>query len=550
MLGKNLKRFWNEPPSGRFLNFKEILRLGISSLGVSFIANFISIYITISNVPLLYDMGNSGTLHATIMYLLASVLALFITPLYGKMMQRTKTKFGRYKPYILFLAPIVAVLGVLAVWSPTSLTQNQRIIYVYMICTPTIFLWNLWYNTFNMFPGVFTPNQQERADIWSPIGLVIGFAPTIMNAVKGLVIAWKGDIWAGRIYGILSAVLGMVCIIALLGVKERVFITEEENKSEKVTALEGLKMIVKNKPLMILTLAICLGSLKNTIDLCWDVMARVKYAGDVQTAVALIGGLSLFVGFAATPNMILLPWMTRKFNNRTILLFWQGCNVTANLVLAIIGFQNFPQGSWSPYVITFLRFVSMFNALGSLQPLMLSEIGDMQQVKSGYRLEGFIQTFAYSLTAVVAQVAAIIPAVIQSKMGFNPANYQVPEGSDKFILDQHYVEIAENYGNVALWISVVSSALMLICLIFYDLDKRKHAEIVKQLKASAVNADEIAQEEGTLHILEKVTDTEEDNLMKELSEEINESDDSATQDTETSADSLEKTDGDSLMEDK
>ena len=192
----------------------------------------------------------------------------------------------------------------------------------------------------------------------------------------------------------------------------------------------------------------------------------------------------------------------------------------------------------------------MFNALGSLQPLMLSEIGDMQQVKSGYRLEGFIQTFAYSLTAVVAQVAAIIPAVIQSKMGFNPANYQVPEGSDKFILDQHYVEIAENYGNVALWISVVSSALMLICLIFYDLDKRKHAEIVKQLKASAVNAEEIAQEEGTLHILEKVTDTEEDNLMKELSEEINETDDSATQDTETSADSLEKTDGDSLMEDK
>ena len=164
-----------------------------------------------------------------------------------KMMQRTKTKLGRYKPYILFLAPIVAVLGVLAAWSPQSLTQNQRIIYVYMICTPTIFLWNLWYNTFNMFPGVFTPNQQERADIWSPIGLVIGFAPTIMNAVKGLVIAWKGDIWAGRIYGILSAVLGMVCIIALLGVKERVFITEEENKSEKVTALEGLKMIVKKQ---------------------------------------------------------------------------------------------------------------------------------------------------------------------------------------------------------------------------------------------------------------------------------------------------------------
>ncbi|MDE7336491.1 MAG: MFS transporter, partial [Clostridia bacterium] len=522
-LGKNLKRFWNEPPSGRFLNLKEILRLGVSSLGVSFIANFISIYHTISNIPILYDMGDAGTLHATAMYLAASVLALAFTPLYGKMMQHTKSRFGRYKPYILFLAPVVAILGVFAVWSPNSLDQTQRIIYVYMTCTPTIFLWNLWFNTFNMFPGVFTPNQQERADIWSPIGLVIGFAPTVMNAVKGLVIAWKGDIWAGRIYGLLSAVLGLICIIALLGVKERVFVTEEEEKKEKVSAIEGLKMIVKNKPLMILTLAICLGSLKNTIDLCWDVMARVKYATDVNTSVALIGGLSLFVGFAATPNMILLPWMTRKFNNRTILLFWQGCNVTANLVLALIGFQNFPQGSWSPYVITFLRFVSLFNALGSLQPLILSEIGDLQQAKSGYRLEGFIQTFAYSLTAVVAQFAALIPAAIQYAMKFNPANYQVPEGvTGEVILSPENIQIAENYGNVALWISVVSSALMLICLIFYDLDKKKHAEIVEQLKSTAVNIEEMAKEEGSLNFLEDVTDTKEDKSIKDLVNESNE----------------------------
>ncbi|MDE7079177.1 MAG: MFS transporter [Clostridia bacterium] len=557
-LGSNLKRFWKEPPSGRFLNLKEILRLGVSSLGVSFIANFISIYITISYVPILYNMGNSGTLHATLMYLAASVLALIFTPLYGKMMQRTKTKLGRYKPYILFLAPVVAILGVFAVWSPDSLTQTQRIIYVYMFCTPTIFLWNLWFNTFNMFPGVFTPNQQERADIWSPIGLVMGFAPTIMNAVRGVVIAWKGDIVAGRIYGVLSAVLGIVCVIALLGVKERVFVTEEEEKKEKVSAIEGLRMIVKNRPLMILTLAICLGSLKNTIDLCWDVLARVKYAADVNTAVALIGGLSLFVGFAATPNMILLPWMTRKFNNRTILLFWQGCNVVGNLVLALIGFQNFPQGSWSPYVITFLRFVSLFNALGSLQPLILSEIGDLQQAKSGYRLEGFIQTFAYSLTAVVAQFAAIIPAIIQSKMEFNPANYQVPPGVEEFVLEEQYITIAENYGNVALWISVVSSALMLICLIFYDLDKRKHAAIVEQLKATAVNADEIAREEGKLHILGDFTDTEEDMSIRNIGED---SDNKQTeQDGEYSSDDnsvseekyfdpLEKTDNNNLMKD-
>lgn len=505
ILASNLKKFWHEPPKGRFLNLKEILRLGVASLGVSFISSMITMYVTVSQVPLIYKLGNAGTLHATIMYLVASVLALFITPVYGRMIQRTNTKFGRYKPYILFLAPVVAVFGVLSMWSPQTLSQEARIIYVYLICTPTLFVWNLWYNTFNMFPGVFTPNQQERADIWSPIGLVIGFAPTIMTAVKGLVVRAAGDIMAARIYGILCSILGIVCIVALLGVKERVFVTAEEEKKEKISTLKGLKMVFKNKPLMILTLALCLGCLKNTIDLSWEVIARVKYATNMADAAAIFSGLSLITGFAATPNMILLPWMTRKFNNRSILLFWQSCNLVGNLVCALIGLQHFPQGSWSPYVITGLRFVASFNALGSLQPLILSEIGDYQQLKSGYRLEGFIQTFAYSLTAVVAQVAALIPAAIQAKMGFNPSNYQVVQGSDNVLSDK-LIEIAENYGNVALWLSVGSSALMLICLLFYNLSKKKHAAIVEELKSTAVNADEIMSEEGSLKFMQEETD--------------------------------------------
>lgn len=502
-LGGNLKKFWKEPPSGRFLNLREILQLGVSSLGVSFICNLISMYVTISQIPIIYDMGKNGTLHATIMYLVASTLALILTPIYGRMIQRTKTKFGRYKPYILCLAPIVGILGVLAVWSPQTLDIVQRTIYVYLVCTPTILVWNLWFNTYNMFPGVFTPNQQERADIWSPIGLVMGFAPTIMGAAKGIIVKFVGDVWTARIYGIFCVALGLICIIGLLGVKERVYITEEEDKNGKVSTILGLKMIVKNRPLMILTLALCLGCLKGTIDLSWEVIARVKYATNMGDAAAIFGGLSLIVGFAATPNMLFLPILTRKFNNRTILIFWQCCNLAANLICALIGLQNFPQGSWSPYVITIIRFVSVFNALGSLQPLMLSEIADYQQAKSGYRLEGFIQTFAYSLTAVVSQAAMLIPAAVQSAMNFNPANYRVVDGASN-VLSEELIHVAENYGNIALWMSVVSSALMLICLLFYNLDKKKHAEVVAQLKANAVNAEDIAQDEGSLNLLENV----------------------------------------------
>lgn len=522
-LGSNLKKFWREPPSGRFLNLKEVLSLGTASLGVSFICNLISMYVTVSQIPIIYDMGKNGTLHATLMYLIASTLALFLTPVYGRMIQRTKTKIGRYKPYILCLAPVVGLLGLLSVWSPQSLGVTERTIYVYMVCTPTILVWNLWFNTYNMFPGVFTPNQQERADIWSPIGLVMGFAPTVMGAVKGLIVKAVGDIWAARTFGIFCIVIGMCCIVALLRVKERVYVTAEEDKKEKISTIEGLKMIVKNKPLMIYTLALCLGCLKGTIDLSWELIGRVKYATNMGDAAAIFSGLGLIVGFAATPNMLFLPLLTRKFNNRTILLFWQGCNIAANLVCALIGFQNFPQGSWSPYVITLIRFVSVFNCLGSLQPLILSEIADYQQAKSGYRLEGFIQTFAYSLTAVVTQAAALIPALVQSAMGFNPANYQVVQGASN-VLTPELISALDNYANVAIWMSVASSVLMFICLIFYDLSKKKHAEVVEQLKANAVNADDISKEEGSLNLLENVLGSNKNNSDEQNNETLTSTD--------------------------
>lgn len=509
-LAINLKRFWKEPPNGKFLNLKEIFCLGSAGLGVSFITNLINMYVTVSQLPLIYDMGTKGTLHATVIYLTASVLGLILTPIYGKMIQKTKTRIGRYKPFILFLAPIVALLGVIAIWSPQSLDQSQRIIYVYTICIPTLLVWNLWFNTFNMFPGVFTPNQQERVDIWSPIGLVMGFAPTIMNALKGLFAQAWGDIIAARVFGLFSAIVGVICIIGLLKVKERAFITEEENKKEKVSVKQGLKMIVKNKPLMILTLALCLGALKGAIDLVWEIVGRVKYAPNMADAAAIFSGLSIIIGFAATPNMLLLPWLTRKFNNRTILIFWQALNTGAYLILALVGFQNLPQNGISVLVITALRFVACFNAIGSLQPLILSEIGDYQQWKTGYRLEGFVQTFAYSLTMVVTQFAMLVPAIIQDRMGFNVYNYQVkpPTGGipanelAENVLSKDLIDIADRYANVAIWISVASGALMLICLFFYDLSKKKHAKIIEEIKENSVNTDEIESEKGDLVLTE------------------------------------------------
>jgi Na+/melibiose symporter-like transporter len=471
-----IKSMWSTPPEGRHLTLKEILSFGGSTLGVSFIINIIVLLITASQISEVYQID---VMHGPIICFTASIISLIIQPIFGKLLQNTNTKIGRYKPYIIFIAPVISVFAILATWQPQNLTENSRIIFAYLVCIPTLVLWGIWFNTFNMMPAVITPNQQERTDVWAPIGLVMGFAPTVMNVIKGFIRSYfvrQGtEYLAYRYMGLISVVVGIALVLCILRVKERIIQTNEN--MEKVKLFEGLKMVVKNVPLMIFSLALLLGCMRAIIEIDMEVLGKLRYADTIDKGLQVFSSLSLFVGFAATPNMILLPLFTRKFNNKTILMFWAACNVIGYLVLAIIGIGNIPRGSTSAIILTVFRFIALFNALGSLQPLMLSEIYDYQQWKTGKRLEGFIQTFACALVGLFTNLAIVLMALVKRSMGYEPRNY-----FNVLDVDDNLMKIATDYFNVALYISAASAALMFVVMIFYNLNKDKHREIILELE--------------------------------------------------------------------
>ena len=101
LFGK-VKGMWSTPLEGRYLNLKEILSFGGTALGVSFIVNIISSLITATQISEVYQIG---VMHGPIICLVASVLGLVLQPIYGKLLQNTNTKWGRYKPYLILLHP-------------------------------------------------------------------------------------------------------------------------------------------------------------------------------------------------------------------------------------------------------------------------------------------------------------------------------------------------------------------------------------------------------------------------------------------------------------
>ena len=395
------------------------------------------------------------------------------------MLQNTKTKIGRYKPYIIGIAPVISLFVVLATWLPQVNSMTFRVVYAYCTCIPVLVLWNIWYNTFYMIPAAMTPVSQERTDMLSPVGLIMGFAPTVMNFIIGPIrahfMSQGREYMAFRLMGLISTVIGVILVFLILKTKERIYETPQER--ENISVKEGLRLVMQNKPLMIYTLAMIIGSLRGVAEMNSYYIGQFRYGETTEQGLSLFSMLSPIVGFAATPAMLLLPFMTRKMNNKSIMIMWQAINAVAYGVLCIIGYENIPVGTPTAVVITVIRFVTGFNAVGTLTPIMLSEIYDYQQWKTGRRLEGFIQTFAVSMTGLVSQFAMFIPTFIQQKIGYQPMNFK--NGAEYL---PENIAIMNQWFNISAVITVVSGILFIAVMAFYPLSKKKYNQIMEELK--------------------------------------------------------------------
>lgn len=472
-----VKALWNTPLKGRYLPFKEIGFFGIYTLGVSFITTAITYVVTITEIPLLYKID---AIHGYLIALIGTLLNLILQPVLGYFMEKTNTKWGKYKPYIIFSLPLVGLFGILATFIP-QLGETAKVVFAYCTCVPALFLSNYIYNMYQTMPNVITPNTQERADIMTPIGLVFGFAPSVLQIIAGPIRAHFLDkeYMALRIIGIISIAIGILCCCFIIKVKERVYQIEDKNK-EKISFMDSLKMLAKNKPMMIAFIALILGSLREFWKTFLGLIIRLRFADNVSTALTVSGIPMTVIGFAATIAMILLPICTRKLDKKKIIIIFALLNAISLAILAIIGIENIQIGMTSAVVLTIVFFIAAVNPTYLIIPLLLGDIADYQQYKTGKRLEGHIQTVLFTVPGLCSFGFMLLASIVQKNIGFEQKNYAELE-----VIPQELQAIACNWFNITIIISIVSLLLLAVIMVFYPLSKKKHEAIMAELKAKS-----------------------------------------------------------------
>ena len=172
-------------------------------------------------------------------------------PVIGGLSDKTHTRWGRYRPWLLVAAPLTAVVLMLTFWAHPDWPSNVKIVYMavtYCILVLGYTCVNIPYGT---LCGAMTQNIEERAKINTFRSVSAMIAIGIINIVTVPLIAALGNGDDKRGYLLIAILYG--CIFAACHIfcfaktKEVVEVPEKEKTSLKTQ----LSAVAKNKPYMI-----------------------------------------------------------------------------------------------------------------------------------------------------------------------------------------------------------------------------------------------------------------------------------------------------------
>ncbi|MCJ7694870.1 MAG: MFS transporter [Anaerolineaceae bacterium] len=421
-----------------------------------------------------------------------AALALFIgrswdyinDPLVGYLSDRTRTRWGRRRPFLLFGALPFALTFILLWIKPSFITNSTGMVVfyaaAYLIYEASATLVYMPY--FALTPEI-TQDYDERTQLTSFRMLfnILGglTAYTVPMLVIGSMVPDNANrvVLMGVIFGFLAA---LPYLLVFFGVKEK----QEYIEQEKPKLLESLKAASKNKP-FIFAAMIYLFTWIVIILLETNLLFYIKYVLHRESQSSLVMGAIFVSAILALPFW---NWVSKKGNKRKAYIigvaFW--AVVMCGLILVK------PE---TPLWVLMIMCVLAGVGLSAAQVLPWAIIPDAiewDEYQTGERHEGVF----YSLITLLGKIANSV-AVPASLLLLEFTGYvsNAPEQPKSALLG---LKIIIGPIPAVLLISGIIFAL------FYPLSREKYAHVVTELNKRREERKQLREDRKTPHIDENI----------------------------------------------
>lgn len=532
----DIKTYWKIPMPGRYMTFKEIASYSGGGIGAYMIVTLGTACILGTGNTLISSTLGVDAMDMYWMHVIAVLSNIFLTGIRANIIDNTRNKAGKYRPYIVSMAIPTAIICLLMIYFPyegfgsllTNIFGNKQVFgesIAYVSKCAVILVLNLFLHFFYYFfydgyenlIHVLSPDTQERADVTSVKSVVYSFAPTVVNLfspiiAKNIFHTNTTDIRVYRFLWPILAVLGiLLCIIVYKGTEEK--IVQAKTHVIKIKFIDALREVAKNKYFWIISMAGWLGFLESAYlnILYW----LYNYGGACDGNE--YGLLYTVYGNASLWGMLLAPFCIRRWGKKMVLVVTNIFNVVFILMMLPV-LQDVTTGL-TIWLIMGCLYLNAF--MGSfahiLNPAIQADIRDYQQYKSGERIDGMFAAVGTIGTIITLATSSVLPFIYE-KNGLTKENALLvtsrPEilnrmlGEGKTvgqILAEQLAEGQDNYSNsysalydpeilkslliVLIIVSAIGAFMNIVPYFWYDFNEKKQKSIIRVLRVRALFED-------------------------------------------------------------
>ena len=384
-------------------------------------------------------------------------------PMMGVIADKTRTKWGRFRPWLLIM-PIPVGICLILNFTVPNVTGTAAMIYAAV----TYILMSMAFTAIDIpywsMPSAMTTDPVKRTKIFSYSNLGTSMASTVAGMlIVPLLNAFGGANTKSGFFGtaIVMAVIGIT--LYLTGFK----LTREhvEASTEKFNYKKAAKALGTNKPLLIVLIA----SIALNLGMIIKMSLQLFY---VQYNLGTLNLVPIF-SMLALPGTILgslfAPKIASKFGKKKALI---GASITL-LVVGII-FMLTPYSQVWLIMILSAAQVTLITLSMVIVSSMIADTIEYAEWKTGQRNEGVISSTRTFTTKLAMAFSGLIAGGILTFAGYVPN----VEQSQMTLTVFHLVS------------SIVPGVIALVACIpmkWYDLTEERHAQIMKEIAERKAN---------------------------------------------------------------
>jgi glycoside/pentoside/hexuronide:cation symporter, GPH family len=435
-------------PAGGRLSWREVLSYCGGSVACNLSWNMVAAYLIIFYT----DVAGIPIAAVGTLVLLARIFDAFVDPVAGVVVDRTNTRWGKARPYLVWFAIPFAVLAVLTFLVPSGWSLNGKLFWAYATFGLLGIAYSFLYVPYGAMQPSMTPlaSEQLRLSSWRAMGTSI--ASLLIYSLIPPSIQYFGNAGANPGRGYVMTSLWISLLNAILFFNTVMNCRERAQPPSVSTSTQSLgaafRALARNRVWLIamgveILIFLRLGALVPAMAF----MARQVFQSTMMASVLLpVMSLSILTGGFLAPKVL------AKLGKRRGIIYSLWFTIACFMTIPFLGHNKVA-------AVIVLYFAMLSNGIQATAVFaMIAEAVDWEMKRSGMRQEGLLSSSTSLAQKVGFALGSALLAYVLAAVGYKPG-----------VTDPHI-------GNTLLWlvalVPIFVALSQMACIYWYDREDR------------------------------------------------------------------------------